>query len=103
MNVASSDCADRMKTALERCRDAKIPAGAAQRPEKVRVLFGVGRKNARVRAQHSSRKQVIARSPVQSGEPAQSTAQDDTARANSGTLAEHRREPMPARFPRHLA
>ena len=92
-----------MKTALKGRRYAKIRAGAAQRPEKVGVLFGVRGKNACVRGHNSSGKQIVARSAVQSGEPAQSTAQDDTARANSGTLSEHRREPMPTRCPRHFA
>ena len=103
MNIASRDGADRMKLALEGRRYAKIRAGAAQRPEKVGITFGVSGKNASVRGHNSSGKQIVARSAVQSGEPAQSAAKDDTARANSGTLSEHRREPMPTRCPRHLA
>src|SRR6185369_8971446 len=95
MNIASRDGADRMKTALEGRRDGKIRAGAAQRPEKVGMPFGVSGQHASVRGHNSRGKQVVARSAVQSGEPAQSTTQDDTARANSGTLSEHRREPMP--------
>src|SRR5439155_26631356 len=97
MNIAPRDRTDRMKTALKGRRDAIIRAGAAQRPEKVGITFAVSSKNACVRGHDSSGKQIVARSAVQSREPAQSTAQDDTARANSGTLSEHRREPMPAR------
>src|SRR2546428_14125623 len=102
MNIASGDRADRMKTALKGRRYAKIRAGAAQRPEKVEVMFGVSGKNASVRGHNSSGKQIVARSAVQSGEPAQAAAKDDTARANSGTLSEDRHQPMPARCPRHL-
>src|SRR5213078_219548 len=103
MNIASGDRADRMKLALEGRRDAKIRTGAAQRPEKVGMTFGVSSQHASFRGHHLRGEQIIARSAVQSGEPAQSTAQDDTARANSGTLSKHRREPMPARCPRHFA
>lgn len=103
MNIASGDRADRMKLALKGRHYAKIRAGAAQRPEKVGMTFAVSGKNASVGGHHSRGKQMVARSAVQPGEPAQSTAKDHTARANSGTLSEHRREPMPARCPRHLA
>src|SRR5206468_9449594 len=103
VNIASRDGAERMKTALKERRDAKIRAGAAQRPEKVGITFGVSSKHASVRGHNSSGEQIVARSAVQSGEPAQSTAKDETARANSGTLSEHRREPMPTRRPCHLA
>src|SRR6185436_65009 len=103
MNFAPSDRTDRMKTALEGRRNAEIRAGAAQRPEKVGMPFGVSGKNTSVRGHPLRGEQIVARSAVQSGEPAQSTAQDDTGRANSGTLSEHRREPMPARCPCHFA
>src|SRR5688572_8309105 len=102
MNIATRDGADRMKLALKGCRDAKIRTGTAQRPEKVGVAFGVSGENASVRGDNPGRKQIVARSPVQSREPAQSATEDDTARTNSGTLSKHRRESMPARCPRHL-
>src|SRR5438309_9826540 len=102
MNIASGDRADRMKLALEGRRHAKIRASATQCPEKVGVTFEVSIKNASVRSYDSSGKQIVARSAVQAGEPAQSAAKDDAARANSGTLSEDRREPMPARCSRHF-
>ena len=99
----SSGAIDGLHAKLKGRRYAEIRAGATQGPEKVGVTFGVSRKNASVRGHNPGRKQIVARSPVQAREPAQSTAKDDTARANSGTLSEHRREPMPTRCPRHFA
>jgi hypothetical protein len=64
VNIASRDGADRMKTALKGRRDAKIRAGAAQRPEKVGITFGVRSKHASVRGHNSSGKQIVARSAV---------------------------------------
>ena len=103
VNIAPGDRTDRMKTAFQGCCYAKIPTGAAQRPEKVGVMSGVSGKNARVRGHNSSGKQIVARSAVQSGEPAQSTAQEDTAAADSGPLPEHRSKPMPACCPRYFS
>src|SRR5262245_16039007 len=101
MNIASRDGSDRMKLALKGGRDTKIRAGAAQRPEKVGIAFRVSSKKAYVSGHNPSRKQVVARSTVQPGEPAQPTAKDDAARANTWTLSEHRREPMLTRCQRH--
>src|SRR6185369_2710305 len=56
VNIASRDRPDRMKLALKGRRDAKIRAGASQRPEKVGMTFAVSSKNASVRGHNSSGK-----------------------------------------------
>src|SRR4051812_8335045 len=92
-----------MKTACEGRGYAKIRPGTPQGPEKIGIIFGVSDNNALGRCHYSRGKQIVARSTVQTGEPAQSTAEDETARAYSGTLSEHRREHMPTRSARHLS
>ena len=103
MNIPAHDGADRMKAAFKGCRYAKIRAGAAQGPEKFGIAFGVGDKNAPVRGDQSSGQQIVAGSAVQSGEPAESTAKDETGCTNAGTLSEDGREPIATRCARDLA
>src|SRR5687768_5687992 len=103
MNIASGDRADGMEGTFEGGCDAEIRARATQAPEEVGIAFGVSGKDACVSGDYSSRNQIVARSAMQTGEPAEAAAQDNTGSADSRTLSEHGSKPIATGGSRNLA
>ena len=76
-----------MQAVLEGRHDAEIAAAAAQRPEQVRIVGGIGLAEHAVRGDHIGRDQVIDREPVLAHQPAQPAAERQTSDARVGDRA----------------
>jgi len=84
----------RAQPELEARRHPEVAAAAAQRPEQVRVVLGVGTPHLAVGGHHLGGQQVVDRQAVLSDQVADATGQRDPADADRAGVAEPGRQAM---------